>query len=88
MRRYISKEIHHNASCYVCLSILLLCQNATLQLNATKVLPLLKKIKSFLGKNKRNPLVGLGVVGIKTFINVSLFRSSRNGESFLEPTIY
>jgi len=38
MRRYISKEIHHNASCYVCLSILLLCLNATLQLNATKVL--------------------------------------------------
>ena len=32
------------------------------------------KIKSFLGKNKRNPLVGLGVVGIKPFINVSLFK--------------
>ena len=31
-------------------------------------------IKSFLGTNKRNPLVGLGVVGIKTLIKVSSFK--------------
>merc|ERR1711991_986445 len=31
-------------------------------------------IKPFLGTNKRNPLVGLGVVGIKTLIKVSLFK--------------
>ena len=31
-------------------------------------------IKSFFGTNKRNPLVGLGVVGIKTLIKVSSFK--------------